>query len=164
MKRLFVLLLTVVMLLTLFACAKAQDPTASSSGLGGKRLYILSDRGEGQMYYKVLELHPEAEFDGADNTIDEKYAEFLLRCQLNENDFRDWTNAAAENFLSGKSYRFEREYTAAQIAKFNELGLTSAKLHTMLNASFDVEEITAMTAEQVRTMFENGQWDGRNGD
>ena len=160
MKKLFALLLAFAMALTLFACNKATEPTASSSGLGGPKLYILADRGEGKMYYKVLELHPEAEFDGAKDELDEKYAEFLLRCQLAESDFRSWTNAEAEEFLSGKSYRFEREYTAAQLAKFNELGLTSDKLHTLMNASFTVDEIMAMTAEQVQEMFEKGQWDG----
>lgn len=164
MKKLFAFLLAAAMAVTLFACGKATESTASSSGLGGTKLYILADRGEGQMYYKVLELHPEADFDGAEDVLDEKYAEFLLRCQLAEADFRNWTNAEAEEYLSGKSYRFERTCTAAQLAKFNELGLTSDKLHTLMNASFTVDEITAMTADQVQEMFDKGEWDGWNGD
>ena len=160
MKKLFAFTLALAMALTLFACGKAAEPTASSSELGGPKLYILADRGAGQMYYKVLELHPDADFDGADEKTDEKYYDYLIRCQLKEDNFRDWTNSQAEEFLSGKAYRFEREYTAAQLQKFNELGLTVNKLHTLLNTSHLVEDIMTLTAAQVQEMFEKGQWDG----
>ena len=164
MKKLLTLILAAAMALSLFACGKAAEPAASSSGLGGQKLYILADRGEGRMYYKVLELHPDADFDGAGEPMNEKYIEYLIRCQLKEDNFRDWTNSQAEEFLSGKAYRFEREYTAAQLQKFNELGLTVNKLHTLLNASHLVEDIMTLTAAQVQEMFEKGEWDGWNGD
>lgn len=159
MKKLFALLLAAAMALTLFACGKAAEPAASSSGLGGPKLYILADRGEGQMYYKVLELHPEAEFDGADEPMDEKYIEYLIRCQIYEDEYRDWTNGQAEECLRGKAYRLEREYTAAQLAKFNELGLTAKKLHTLLNLSYGIEDIMKMTADQVPGSIEDKQSD-----
>ena len=160
MKKLTCVILIALAIIALVACGKAPAPTMSSSGTGGKRLYILSDRGEGQMYYKVLELHPEPDFDGADEAMDEKYLDYILRCQLGGNEYDAWTNADAEEFLQGKAYRFEREYTASQLAKFNELGLTSAKLHTLLNASFGVEDIMTLTADRVSEMFDKGEWDG----
>lgn len=159
-KKLFALLLATAMTLTLFACVKTDEPTASSSELGGPKLYFLTDSGEGQMYYNVLELHPEAEFDGADKPMDEKYVGYLWRCQLTQDDFGEWTNGDAEEFLRGKTYRFEREYTEEQVAKFNELGLTVNKLHTLLNASFDIEDIMELTADRVKELFEKGEWDG----
>lgn len=149
MKKLFAFTLALAMALTLFACAKAPEPAASSSGLGGPKLYILADRGEGKMYYKVLELHPDAEFDGSGEPMDEKYIEYLIRCQVYEEQYRDWTNGEAEECLRGKAYRLEREYSAANLAKFNELGLTTNKLHTLLNLSYGVEDIMKMTADQV---------------
>ena len=160
MKKLFALLLALGMALTLFACAKAPEPAASSSGLGGPKLFILADRGEGKMYYKVLELHPDAEFDGSGKPMDEKYIEYLIRCQVYEEQYRDWTNGQAEECLRSKAYRLEREYSAANLAKFNELGLTTGKLHTLLNASFDIDDIMELTAERVKEMFEKGEWDG----
>ena len=155
MKKLFALLLAAAMALALFACGKAAEPTASSSGLGGPKLYILADRGEGQMYYKVLELHPDSEFDGADEPMDEKYIEYLIRCQVYEDEYRDWTNGDAEALLRGKTHLFEREYTAANLAKFNELGLTASKLHTLLNLSYGIEDIMKMTADQVPGSIED---------
>ena len=159
MKKLFAFILAAAMALTLFACAKAADPTASSSGLGGPKLYILADRGTGQMYYKVLELHPEPEFDGAGEPMDEKYIEYLIRCQVYEDEYRDWTNGYAEARLRGKTYLFEREYTAAQLAKFNELGLTTGKLHTLLDLSYGIDDIMKMTADQVPGSIEDKQSD-----
>ena len=146
MKKLFAFILAAAMALTLFACSKAPDPVASSSGLGGPKLYILADRGEGKMYYKVLELHPDSEFDGADEPMDEKYIEYLIRCHVYEDEYRDWTNGDAEERLRGKAQLFEREYTAANLAKFNELGLTTGRLHTLLDMKFNftIEDIMEM--------------------
>ncbi len=146
MKKLFAFILAAAMALMLFACGKAAEPTASSSGLGGPKLYILADRGEGQMYYKVLELHPDSEFDGADEPMDEKYIEYLIRCQVYEDEYRDWTNGQAEERLRGNAHLLEREYTAANLAKFNELGLTTGKLHTLLDMKFNftIEDIMEM--------------------
>ena len=164
-KRLISMLITLLMVAALAlacfsGCGETEEPTVSSSELGGPKLYFLTDHGEGQMYYVMLELHREPEFEGGDEPVDGKYVDFLLRCQLTENDYADWTNADAESFLRGKTYRFEQEYTEEQLAKFNELGLTVNKLHTLLNASFGIEDIMGLTAEQVQDMFERGQWDG----
>ena len=155
MKRLMCVILAALAVFALVACGKAAVPTASS-GPGGKRLYILAERGAGQLYYKVLELHPEKDFDGASDPMDGKYEEFLKECPALPADYAAWTNAEAEDYLRGRPYYFERIYTAAQMQGFNELELTLRDLHSLLNRSFDPEDIVKMTKEEVRQVLTSG--------
>ena len=156
MKRLICVLLTVAAVFALYACTKASEPAAASSGMGGKRLYILAERGAGQLYYKVLELHPGTDFDGADDPMDGKYAEFLDMCPSLPAGYENWTNAEAEKYLRGRPDYFERIYTASQLSKFNDLGLTVAGLHSLLNKSFGAEDIVKMSADDVIAALTSG--------
>lgn len=157
MKRLLCILIAAAAILTLCACGKTLAPTnASSSGMTGSRLYMLADRGAGQMYYKVLELHPDVDFDGAGDPMDGRYAEFLDSCPSLPAGYEEWTNAEAEEYLRGRTFYFERLYTASQISRFNELRLTTGDLHTLLNKSFDVEEIVRLSFDEVSAVLANG--------
>ena len=70
--------------------------------------------------------------------------------------------AYIDSYIDPRTARlYDCLYAAPDIrGKLDALGLPYKKLKTLLNASFDLDEVLEMSAEKIYWLFSRGQWDG----
>jgi len=92
--------------------------------------------------------------------MDEDYIKLMEHYGVKKEEYSEWTNMDAENFLYNKNkkalYREGRQYTDEQLEQLNATGITLSQYKTLMNMSFDFEEIVKMTSQEIEAY--TAQW------
>ncbi len=90
--------------------------------------------------------------------MDDDYKAIIEYYGVSPEEYSDWTNMDAENYLyhiNGelKDETDEKPFTDEQIEKVNALGLTLREFKSLMNMSFSIEDIVEMTQEDVNDIL-----------
>ena len=96
--------------------------------------------------------------------MDGWYVSILEKYGLTEEDYKDWKNIDAKNFRHSKEFKKftyeysgkDRLYTDEQLEQLNATGITLSQYKTLMNMSFDFEEIIKMTSQEIEAY--TAQW------
>ena len=92
--------------------------------------------------------------------MDEDYIKLMEHYGVKKEEYSEWTNMDAENFLYNQNkkalYREGRQYTDEQLEQLNATGITLSQYKTLMNMSFDFEEIIKMTSQEIEAY--TAQW------
>lgn len=84
--------------------------------------------------------------------MDEDYIPLMKHHGVPKEQYSNWTNMDAENFLYEKNkhlYKCGRVYTDEQIAMVNQKGITYNEFKTLNNLGYEIEEVVELTSQEL---------------